>query len=110
MSRRLPRMTGEERLWSRDLWTQRTFGDCGPGWPSVFPVRCGLPRKVAHGSDFCAPAGAARNAVNRTDATMRIMDTLMHWFSRLRLSGWQCAPAKPQAGNYFALAVAGGSP
>jgi len=41
--------TGDATKWSCDFATHSTAGFSGPGWPSVFPVRCGLPRYVAHG-------------------------------------------------------------
>src|SRR5947209_3608270 len=45
-----PTGTGDATKWSCDFTTHSTTGFSGPGLPSVFPVRCGLPRYVAHGS------------------------------------------------------------
>src|SRR5260221_13460023 len=57
--------------WSRDLCAQRTLAEVGPGRPSVLPVRCGLPRKVDHGSAFWADAGPASNSGKAIDRMTR---------------------------------------
>src|SRR4051794_8810943 len=59
---RSPTGTGLATKWSCPLTAHSTAGLSGPGWLSVQPVRCGLPRYVAHGPGSAATAGEASNA------------------------------------------------
>src|SRR5579884_2131123 len=71
--RRSPAGTGEATKFSRALRAHSTFGAAGPGLPSAQPVRCGLPRYVAHSAAGELTTEAQRHREERTHRFLKVI-------------------------------------